>query len=107
MQGCRKNNPIEAAFLEKSYFFGTGKIEKHNHKLQKKDINKEKIHWLHIKEIKIQQDKPYSIFVKNAHNAANYFEVNINKRQGRPPNSDNSIFLKNLEPLWPNGKSVA
>ncbi|KAK5640934.1 hypothetical protein RI129_009481 [Pyrocoelia pectoralis] len=83
IKGCRKRNPIEVVFLEKNDFVGTGNIEKLITN-RKKDVNETKINWLQIKEIKIQQDKPYSIFIKNMHNAPDYSEINIKKRQGRP-----------------------
>lgn len=106
IKGCRKKNPIGVSFLKKDDFLCTGKIEKQITN-RKKDVKEDKINWFLIKEIKIEQDKPYSIFIKNVHNAADYSEVNIKKRQGRPTNSSNSNFLQNLEQLWPNGKPVA
>lgn len=105
MKVCRTKNPLEVTFLNRDDFVSTAKIEKQITN-RKKDIDEMKINWLHMKEIKVQRDKPYSLFVKNIHNSSEYSEINIRKRQGRPRDSDIN-FSNNLERLWPNGKPVA
>lgn len=94
--------------MVKQDFVGTSLIERQITN-RKKDNNSDKINWLHIKEIKIIKEKPYSIFIKNSHNSdETYKEINIKKKQGRPSSAGNEAhFSSNLMTLWPDGKPVA
>ncbi|CAH2005914.1 unnamed protein product [Acanthoscelides obtectus] len=72
---------------------------------RKKRCEEDKFSWLKIKEIKLLNEKPFSIFIETTHDATdNYKEIDIKKGKGNP---QTMLFSRHLQPLWPNGKPVA
>ncbi|XP_063244846.1 uncharacterized protein LOC134546186 isoform X3 [Bacillus rossius redtenbacheri] len=100
MKTCRKRNPLEVVEMKK--FIGTSQLEQmvSNRKI---DVNKEKVSWLQTREIMLEKNKPFSIFLRKDF-VSEYSEIDIKKRQsGRPLTG----FRDKLIPLWENGKPIA
>lgn len=64
MKECRKKNRFEVNRMLSTDFFGTAELEKQicNRKF---DVNKEKVSWLKTREIYLNKEKPFAIFLKS------------------------------------------
>lgn len=101
MKSCKKKKPLEVYRMKTEDFLSTNKIKK---KLvnRKVCVNKKKINWLKTKEILIEKEKPYSIFMKTTE-SVEFQELNIEKRAKK---ISLEISDKDLTLLWPNGKEI-
>ena len=100
MKTCRKKNPLE--IIQMGCFRGTSDLEKMitNREV---DTNNEKISWLQTREIMLEKEKGFSIFMRKSL-CGEFSEINIKKRKiGRP---SANLFGNNLSPLWVNGKAI-
>lgn len=63
IKSCKKKKPLEVYKMKTNDFLSTKKIEKKivNRKIF---VTKNKVNWLKTKEILIEKEKPYSIFMK-------------------------------------------
>lgn len=104
MKNCRRKTPLVITEMKKEHFFSVADLEKEITN-RKTDTNKEKISWLRTRVIKIEKEKPFSIFLKYTHNENDDFhEVLLNKNPKRQPPL---AFKNDVEILWPNGKEIS
>lgn len=99
----KKNNKFVIHNMNTEDFFSTENIETRvvNRKLS---VTKQKISWMNTKVIKIDKDKPFSIFFKETHSMEEYQEVDIAKPvRGRKC----ANCFGNLTLLYPNGKLIS
>ncbi|CAH2217449.1 jg19649 [Pararge aegeria aegeria] len=97
-KNAKKKKPLQVQRMEKADFYGTEKIEK-NIMNRKKFSDKSKVSWLNAKEIKIEKNKLYSIFMRTSFEEE-FKELLIDKKN-REIKKDDLILL------WPNGKPIA
>ncbi|KAJ8869864.1 hypothetical protein PR048_028873 [Dryococelus australis] len=84
------------------YFLETREIE-HMITNIKVDTKKEKVSWLQTREILLQKEKPFSIFLRKSF-SGEFSRIDIHKRQtGRP----STTFLQTLSDPWSNGKPIS
>ena len=103
IKSCRIKNKFIVHRMTKEMFESTGNLEKGIIN-RKSDTMGEKISWLHIREIKLIKNKPFSIFIRTSFDGNAVSEVNIEKRQrGRPVN----VFLQTNPQMWPDGKPLS
>lgn len=105
MRGCRRKNPLIVHRMEREHFYGTGRLEKAIVN-RKSDIRNNKINWFKFKEIEMQKEKPFSIFVKSNDFQSEAQEINIQRKRGRPSETREN-FNEYLDQLWPNGKAIS
>lgn len=101
IKSCKKKKPLEVYKMKTNDFLSTNKIEKKivNRKIC---VTKNKVNWLKTKEILIEKEKPYSIFMKTTE-SEEFQELNIEKRvKGKSL----EILEEDLTLLWPNGKEI-
>lgn len=99
---CKKKKPLQVYKMQKIDFYSIEKIEK-NIMNRKKFTDKSKVNWLSTKEIKIEKDKMFSIFMRSSLEE-DFKELLIDKKvkgEVRP------IKKSDLCLLWPNGKPIA
>lgn len=78
--GCSKNPKFIVNEMTKQNFFSTEELEK-GITNRKKDVRREKVSWLNARVIKIEKEKPFSIFFKSTHDEEGaYQEINIKKK---------------------------
>ncbi|CAG9771476.1 unnamed protein product [Ceutorhynchus assimilis] len=106
MKLCRKKNPLIVTEMSSKDFLGVTKVEK-NITNRKISVDGEKINWLNIRSIKIEKNKPFSLYIQQNTFDGPFEEVNIQKlRRGRQPENQGDLFL-DLDLLWPQGKAIA
>lgn len=102
MKECRTKNKFKVSRMVSTEFYGTAELEKQivNRKV---DAENKKISWLRTREILLEKEKPFSIFLKTNFEDSKYAEIDIRKKQvGRP-----AIFKDLLVPLWLKGKQIS
>lgn len=88
--------------MNKADFYSTEKLEK-NTTNRKKFTDKTKVNWIKTKEIRIEKEKVFSIFMKPSLEE-DYKELTIEKKvKGETRNINMSDFCL----LWPDGKAIA
>lgn len=99
---CKKVKPLQVCKMTKTDFLSTTKLEK---KIinRKKFTDSSKVSWLHTKEIKLDKDKMFSIFMRSTLED-DFNELKIDKRIKRELQ-----YIKESDfcLLWPNGKPIA
>lgn len=104
IENCKKHNRFVVHVMESEDFLSTEDIEKQitNRKVS---IDNSKISWLKTKVIKLDKEKPYSIFLKETHSLeGEYKEIDIS----RPVRGRKSIKdLGQLKLLYPEGKAIS
>lgn len=104
MKTCRRKNPLIVTEMSKEHFYSIANLEKEITN-RKTDTLKNKISWLQTRVIKIEKDKPFSIFLKYSHNENDEFhEVLLQKNLKRPAPS---TFKNDIDILWPNGTEIS
>ncbi|CAH0597202.1 unnamed protein product [Chrysodeixis includens] len=101
MKSCKKKKPLEVFRMKTTDFLSSNKIEK-KIVYRKVCVTKNKINWLKTKEILIEKEKPYSIFMKTTE-SEEFQELNIKKRKEQ---KSLEISDEDLTLLWPNGKEI-
>lgn len=98
---CKRKNPLQVYRMKKNDFMSTKNLEK-NTVNRKLFITKEKVNWLKTKQILIDKENKFIIFMKTAMDAA-FSQLNIEKKiKGKPIDiSQHDLIL-----LWPNGKEI-
>lgn len=102
IKSCKKKIPLQVYRMEKKDFLSTKNLEK---KIvnRKSFVNKTKTNWLQTKEILLEKEALYSIFMKTTLSADHLQELNIEKKfRG----SSWVICENDFSPLWPNGKEI-
>lgn len=102
MKDCRTKNKFKVSRMLSTEFYGTTELEKQivNRKV---DVENKKISWLKTREILLDKEKPFSIFLKTNFEDNSYAEIDIRKKQiGRP-----ALFKDLLIPMWPEGKKIS
>lgn len=103
MEECRTKNKFKVSRMLSSEFYGTAELEKQivNRKV---DVGNKKISWLKTREILLDKEKPFSIFLRtNFDDDSDYAEIDIRKKQlGRP-----AMFKDLLMPMWLKGKKIS
>lgn len=99
---CRKKIKFQVTRMVSTEFYSNAKLEQQINNL-KFDINKKKISWLQTREIFLDREKPFSLYMKNNFNDEQYVKVDIRKKHaGRP-----AFFKDMLIPMWPTGKKIS
>lgn len=99
---CKKRKPLQVYKMNKADFYSTEKLEK-NTTNRKKFTDKTKVNWIKTKEIRIEKEKVFSIFMKPSLEE-DYKELTIEKKvKGETRNINMSDFCL----LWPDGKAIA
>lgn len=104
---CKKKNPLITERMEQSDFVSTKSLES-SITNRKTDAEKNKINWLRWREITIHKSLPFILNYKTRQGPLSpYNQLSIKKRlQGRPL-TEQQIFGKQLNNLWPTGKAIS
>ncbi|XP_072397898.1 uncharacterized protein [Diabrotica undecimpunctata] len=104
MRSCRKKNAITVNTMTTNDFLSSSTLEKMIVN-RKTDIIGQKVNWLLVRKIKIEKERPFSLFFKFSHNDDEQFtEVDLKpKVKGKPQLS----LTTDLELSWPTGKPMS
>lgn len=104
---CKKNSKFVVTEMNKDDFYSVENIEKAiaNRKVFETG---DKVNWLNTRVIKIEKEKPYSIFLKHSHVGNDYKELKIDKRtKGVKLTTLSGNFQSKLNVLYPEGKPIS
>lgn len=98
-----KKNKFEVVHMKREDFKSMDML-KQNLVNRKKDVNRQKIEWMKIKQMKFRKETPGVMEYKYTHNNdVQFSSVNMNKRlKGRPVN----LGSLNLDILYPDGRKL-
>lgn len=98
---CKRKNPLQVYRMQKNDFMSTKVLEK-NTTNRKLFITKEKVNWLKTKQILINKENKFDIFMKTI-DKEHFDQLNIAKKS---KGKTIDICQHDLILLWPNGKEI-